>query len=112
MRAATFTVLPSTVMGVSRANSLTVFGSVVDSVGAARDTPIVRIATRRLVFHVLLDFMTDQGGNVAPLLEHVVVLTGSLHIEAILEIGRRAFNTDRQIPEQSVYLCLSAELFA
>jgi len=43
---------------------------------------------------VLLDFITDQGSNVAPLLEHVAILTGSLDIEAILEIGRRAFNTE------------------
>ena len=77
-------------MGVSRTNSLTVVGSV----GAARNAPIVKIATRTLVFHVLLDFITDQGSNVAPLLEHVAILTGSLDIEAILEIGRRAFNTE------------------
>ena len=81
-------------MDVSCANSLTVFGWLVDSVGTARDIPIARTATRKLAFHVLLDFMSNQGGDVAHVLEHVVMLMGSRTHEAILEIDRHAFNTE------------------
>jgi hypothetical protein len=87
-----FTVLPSTVIDDSRANSLTVFGPLSFSPGIARDTPIVAMAINRHAFQVHLDF-TDHFQGAVPRFEHHG-FSGQLPAE--IRVGAHASN-DKKI---------------
>jgi len=61
----------------SRANSLTVSGSLLVSVGAARNIPIATIAINRLAFQVQLDFITNYETNVVHASAPILKSTGA-----------------------------------